>query len=343
MGALRLGLKLLATLFALSGAVGAARADVQTPAQFYAGKTVSLIIPNAPGGSFDLYGRLVARFLSRHIPGNPTIVPQNMPGASGMIAANWMFGPAPQDGSVIGILIPNIVLAQVMDLPQIQYDVRRWNWLGRVVAPTATLFAWHTSKTQSLAQLKTQATLIASTGPLSQAEVASNMLNGVVGTKFKIIRGYSGTGDAIIALQQGEVETAVMPWTFMKLAHPDWLANKEVAPIAQYTRRPIADLPNVPSIFALAKTSQQQGVFKLFFGPDEIGQPLVAPPRTPPDRVLALRRAFDEMNKDPDYIAEAAKEKLALTPASADDLKKSVADAFAATPEEIRIAKQYYK
>lgn len=322
-------------------ALSAARA--QAPAEFYAGRTISLVIPNAPGGSFDLYGRLVARFLSRHIPGNPTIVPQNMPGASGMVAANWLFGPAPQDGSVIGILIPNIVLAQVIGLPEIQYDVKRWNWLGRIVAPTATLFAWETSKTRTISDLKTRETLIASTGPLSQAEVTSNMMNGVVGSKFKIIRGYSGTGDAIIALQQGEVETAVMPWTFMKLSHPDWLAQNKVIPIAQYTQNPIADLKNVPSVFQLAETPDQKAVFGLFFGPDAIGQPLVAPPRTPPDRVAMLRKAFNDMNADPDYVAEADKEKLALTPASADDLMKSVNEAFTATPEQIRIAKQYYK
>ena len=332
-----------AIIAAVAWFISGAASFAQTPAQFYSGRTVSLIIPNAPGGSFDLYGRLAARFLSRHIPGNPTIVPQNMPGASGMIAANWLYGPAPQDGSVIGILIPNIALAQVIGLPEIQYDVRKFHWLGRIVAPTATLFAWHTSKTQSLADLETRQTLIASTGPLSQAEVTSTMMNGLVGAKFKIIRGYSGTGDAILALEQGEVETAVMPWTFMKLAHPDWLAQKKAAAIAQYTRHPIAELSNVPSVFELAKTPVQKGVFSLFFGPDEIGQPLVAPPRVPADRADALRRAFDAMNTDPDYIAEAAKEKLALTPASAEDLEKSVAEAFTATPEEIRIAKQYYK
>lgn len=314
----------------------------QAPAAFYAGRTVPLIIPNAPGGSFDLYGRLAARFLGRHLPGNPTLVPQNMPGASGMIAANWLYGPAPQDGSVVGVLIPNIALAQVMKLPQINYDVRKFNWIGRLVAPTATLFTWHTSPTRTIADLKKRQTLIASTGPLSQAEVTSKMMNGVVGTKFKIIRGYSGTGDAILAFEQGEVEAMVMPWTFMKLAHPDWLKQKKVNVVAQYTRHPIADLPDVPSVFELAQTRDQKGVFSLFFGPDEIGQPLVAPPRVPADRVEALRQAFTDMNKDPDYLAEAAKEKLALTPASWEDLRSSVAEAFTATPEQVTIARRYY-
>ena len=317
-------------------------AQAQGVADFFRGKSIALIIPNAPGGSFDLYGRLVARHLGKHIPGQPTLVPQNMPGASGMIAGNWLFGVAPQDGTAMGILIPNIAIAQVIGMPEIKYDVRKYNWIGRIVAPTATLFTWHTSGTKTVADLRNRETVIASTGPLSQAEITSQMMNGLAGTKFKIIQGYKGTTDAILAMERGEVEAGIFPWTFMKLSHPDWLAQGKVNVVAPYTRSPIADLPNVPTIFELAQTEDLRGVFNLFFGPDEIGQPLALPPNVPAERVEAIRRAFDVMIKDPDYLADAEKQQLALTPATWQELEKSVADAFKATPDQIAVAKKFF-
>lgn len=330
----------IAAIVALN-VLGLACAQAQPVARFYRGRTIDLIIPNAPGGSFDLYGRLVARHIGQFIPGNPSIVPENMPGAAGMISANWLYDKAPKNGTTIGVVVPNIALAQIIGMHAISYDVHKFNWIGRIVSPTATLFAWHTAGTKSIADLTRRPTIVASTGPLSQAEITSDMMNGVVGTKFKIIRGYSGTGDAILALERGEVEAAVMPWTLMKSKHPDWLRKHLVVPIARYTRQPVAGL-DVPSIFDLAKTPDQRGVFRLFFGPDEIGQSLVAPPGVPADRVAALRHAFEAMNKDPGYRADAAKEKLDLTPASWQNVEKSVQEAFTATPNQIETARKYY-
>ena len=137
----------------------------QTPEEFYKDKTLSLIIPNAPGGSFDLYARLVANHLGRFIPGRPSIVAQNMPGAAGMQAANYLANIAPKDGTVLSVLVPNITLAQILGVRSIAYDTRKFNWIGRVIATTATLFTWHTSGTKTLADLKTRETLVASTGP----------------------------------------------------------------------------------------------------------------------------------------------------------------------------------
>jgi tripartite-type tricarboxylate transporter receptor subunit TctC len=333
---------LVRTCVILGALFAAQSAHAQTIANFFKGKSIALVIPNAPGGSFDLYGRLVARHLGRHMPGQPTIVPQNMPGASGMIAANWLYGIAPQDGTAMGILIPNIALAQVIGMSEIKYDVRKFNWVGRIVSPTATLFTWHTSGTKTVADLRRRETVIASTGPLSQAEITSQMMNGIAGTKFKVIPGYKGTTDAILALERGEVEAGIFPWTFMKLSHPDWIADKKVNVVAQYTRTPIADLPNVPTIFELAETDDLRGVFTLFFGPDEIGQPLALPPTVPAERVDSIRKAFDDMFKDPDFLADAEKQKLLLTPASWQDLAKTVEEAFRATPEQIAIARRYF-
>ena len=317
--------------------------SAQTPAEFYKGKTLSLIIPNAPGGSFDLYARLVANHLGRFIPGQPSFIAQNMPGAAGMLAANHLTSIAPKDGTVLSVLVPNITLAQILGVSAINYDTRRFNWIGRVIATTATLFTWHTSGTKTLADLKTRETLVASTGPLSQAEINSTMLNGVVGTRFRLIRGYKGSGEAALAVERGEADGTLMPWEFLKSAHADWVRDNKISIVARYVRRPIPERPEVRSVYDLAETDEQRNVLKLFLGSDEMGHPIAMPPGVPRDRVEAVRLAMDAMVKDPAFQADAAKRKLDLLPARWDELERTVAEAFQATPAEIAIARKYYK
>jgi tripartite-type tricarboxylate transporter receptor subunit TctC len=318
-------------------------ASAQTVEEFYRGKTLSLIIPNAPGGSFDLYARLVATHLGRFIPGHPAIVPQNMPGAGGMQAANYLAGIAPKDGSVLSVLVPNITLAQVLGVQSIAYDTRKLNWIGRIVATTATMFTWHTSPTKTLADLKTRETLLATAGALSQAEIDSTMLNGVVGTRLKLIRGYKGSAEAALAVERGEADGTLMPWEFIKSAHADWLAAGKISIVATYTRHPIPGRPDVGSVFELAQTPEQRSVLNLFLGSDEMGHPIAMPPDVPRDRVAAMRAALDTMVEDPDFLADAAKRKLDLLPGRADELERSVAAAFEATPAAIEIARKYYR
>ena len=324
-------------------ATTASAAQAQTPEEFYRGKTINLVIPNAPGGSFDLYARLAAAHLGRFIPGNPSIVAQNMPGAAGMQAANYLTNVAPKDGTVMSVLVPNITLAQILGVQSIAYDTRRFNWIGRIIATTATLFTWHTSQTRTLADLKTRETLVASTGPLSQAEINSTMLNGVVGTKFKLIRGYRGSGEAALAVERGEADGTLMPWEFLKSAHADWVRERKINIVTIYVRRPIPERPEVRSVYDLAETPEQANVLRLFLGSDEMGHPIAMPPGAPRDRVDAVRAALMAMVKDPEFLADAAKRRLDLLPGRHDELEKTVAEAFAASPAEIEIAKKYYK
>ena len=320
-----------------------AQANAQSVEDFYRSRNVQLVIPNAPGGSFDLYGRLVARHIGRFIPGAPNMVPQNMPGAGGMVSANWLYDVAPKDGSAVAISVPNIALAHVLEVGAIRYDARKFNWIGRIVSPTATLYTWHTAPTKTVADLRVHETLIASTGSVSQAHITSQMMNGVADAKFKIIAGYKGTTDAIIALEQGEVQAAIFPWTFIKAARPDWLREKKVNIVAQYTRRLNPDLPGVPSIFDLAQTDEQREIFKLFFGPDEIGQSLMAPPGLAAARLDALRAAFAKMIEDKEFLADADKQKLELSTAPWQEVQASVEEAYKATRAQIEVAKKYYQ
>src|SRR3954453_17218559 len=335
-------IKFAPALLVVTTIVATTPGHAQTPEEFYRGKTLNLIIPNAPGGSLDLYARLAANHLGRFIPGNPAIVPQNMPGAAGMQAANYIASVAPRDGTVLAVLVPNITLAQILGVSSIGYDTRRLNWIGRIIATTATLFTWHTSGTKTLADLKTRETLVASTGPLSQAEINSTMLNGVVGTKFKLIRGYKGSGEAALAVERGEADGTLMPWEFLKSAHADWVRDGKISIVTRYVRRPIPELPEVRSVYDLAETKETRNVLNLFLGADEMGHPIAMPPDVPRDRVETVRRALMTMVKDPEFLADAQKRKLDLLPGGHEELEKTVAEAFQATPAEIEIARKYY-
>jgi tripartite-type tricarboxylate transporter receptor subunit TctC len=331
-------LVLAATICLLAPAAGA-----QTPADFYKGRNVSLIIPNAPGGSFDLYGRLVAAHLGAFIPGHPSIVPQNMPGAGGMQAANYIYGLAPKDGTALSVLVPNVALAQVLDVQSITYDVRKLNWIGRAVATTSTLFTWQSSATKKLTDLKTRETLLATTGSISQAEIDCQMLNGVVGTRIKLIRGYKGSGEAALAVERGEAEGTLMPWEFIKAAHADWVEASKINLVARFVHHPIRERPEVPSVFELADTPEQRAVLNLFLGADEMGHPITLPPDVPRERVEAVRAAFAAMLQDREFLADAARQRLDLLPGRWDELEKTVAEAFAATPAAIEIARKYFR
>jgi tripartite-type tricarboxylate transporter receptor subunit TctC len=330
-------------IIAWVGTLYAPASNAQTAEEFYKGKNLSLVIPNAPGGSFDLYARLVADNLGRFIPGHPLIIPQNMPGAAGMLAANYLTTVAPKDGTVMAVLVPNITLAQILGVPAVRYDTRTFNWIGRVVATTATLFTWHNSQTKTLADLKTRETLIASTGPLSQADLNSRMLNGVVGTQFKLVRGYKGSAEAALAVERGEADGTLMPWEFLKSAHADWINDNKISVVATFVRRPIPERPDVRSVFDLADTPEQRSVLNLFLGSDEMGQPIAMPPGVPPPRLGEIRAAMDAMLKDPTFLADAEKRKLDLLPGRADELEKVVADAFEAPPAAVEIAKKFYQ
>src|SRR3984957_18360069 len=331
----------------LAGLLCAASAQAQAPAQsvaaFYKGRNLSLTIPNAPGGSFELYGCLVADNIGRFIPGHPAIVPQNMPGAGGMQAANYLTSIAPKDGTVMSVLVANITLSQVLGVQAVAYDTRKLNWIGRIIATTSTLFTWHTSATKTLSDLKTRETLIASTGAVTQAEINSTLLNGVVGTRLKLIRGYKGSAEAALAVERGEADGTLMPWEFIKSAHADWIDTGKISIVARYVRHPIKERPDVPSVYDLAQTNEQRDVLNLFLGSDEMGHPIAMPPDVPRERVAAVRTAFASMIEDPEYLADAARQKLDLLPGRYDELEKTVAEAFTATPAELDIARKYYQ
>ena len=315
----------------------------QTPEQFYRGKTVNLIIGFDVGGGYDIYARLGARHLGDYIPGTPKIVPQNMPGAGGLAAMNYLYRVAAKDGSVIGATHANIALGQVMGGNNIEYDARKFNWLGRLTSTIVVHYVWHTSPTKTFADLKTRETVTAGTGPSSDSVVFPKLLNAILGTKFKLVSGFKGTADANLAMERGEVEMAVKPWEGVKSENAEWLRDKKIALLIQYSVNRHRDLPDLPSIIERMETEDQRQIMRLFVSTSEIGRTMVIPPDVPKDRVDTLRVAFDKMMKDPTLIAEAEKLKLDLDPMGGVDLQKLIASTFDMTPGVVERARKLYQ
>jgi tripartite-type tricarboxylate transporter receptor subunit TctC len=337
----RLGSWLLVGLAAL---VFPGALQAQTPEQFYRGKTITIIIGFAVGGSLDAYGRLAARHLGNHIPGHPAIVVQNMPGASGLTAANHLYNVASKDGTVLGVIHPNSAFAQVIHLrPTIKYDARKFNWVGRLTSSTSVFYTWHTSATKTLADLMKRQTVVGGIGPLTDGAIYSRMANQVLGTKIKVIQGYKGTAAANAAMERGELEGLFNIWEGMKSLNAAWIRDKKVNLIAQFVTHRHRELPDLPAIIEVAKTDQQRQVVSLFVSTGEVGRHILLPPGVPKDRVDAVRAAFVEMLKDPEFLADAKRAKMEINPLDGAGLQQVNINTFNVSPQAIATAKSIMK
>lgn len=287
-------------------AASAGAAQAQSTAPFYAGKSVRMVIALGTGGGYDTYARLVARGLGKHIPGNPTMVPQNMPGAGGIVAVNHVYNAAPRDGTAMGALHANIAFAQVTVTPNIEYDARRLNWIGRVATGGLDVHhTWHTTGVTSFDDLLKRTVIVGAGGPTSGSFIFPTVVNEMMGARLKILAGYKGTAETGLALERGEVEMAMNNWETLRVEKADWLRDKKVNLIVQYGVERHAELPNVPTIMELAKTPEQRQIWTMLLSSSSIGYAFSMPPGVPADRVAVVRKAFEAMVKDPEFLAEA--------------------------------------
>jgi tripartite-type tricarboxylate transporter receptor subunit TctC len=304
---------MLRTIFSilalLLGAVdGAAQSD------FFARKTVTVTIGYTAGGSYDLYGRMIARHLGKHIPGAPTVIAQNMPGAGSLKAANYLYDVAPKDGTALGVIVESAALEQALTNPAVQYDAAKFTYLGRVATSNNIFMQWHTAKVQSLDDAGRMETSLAGTGPGSIAETVPRLLNALTGTRFKLVSGYPASSEAMLAMERGEVEGASSSWAAIKVGKQNWLREKKIRIILQTTPERIAELPETPSLGEIGNTSEDKQVFALYASGSAIGRSLLAPPGIPADRVKALRDAFQAMVVDPEFVAELQRTNVELAP-----------------------------
>ena len=279
---------------------------------FYKGKSISLVIATATGGGYDTYARLIARHLGRHLPGQPAIVPQNMPGAAGIRAANYLYAAAPKDGTAIGMLDQATYLDQVLGTPSLTADATRLNWIGRILSNSAVLYAWHLAKVKRIEDSLTQELIVSTSGAASRLNWT--VLNNVIGTRLKIITGYQGSSDSRLAMIRGEVDALSQPWPVLKIEAEQLLRDRQINLLLQTGADKHPELAHVPNMIDLAKTNEDKTLLALFSSPSTIGRSIAAPPGVPAERVAMLREAFNATIKDPALLEEAHRLKLELDP-----------------------------
>jgi tripartite-type tricarboxylate transporter receptor subunit TctC len=317
---------------AVVAAPGAATA--QSGGQSFAGKTISLTIGYAPGSGNDILGRLVSRHLGKHIPGKPNVVAQNMPGAGSYKAANYLYSVAPKDGTVLGYIAQTAATEELLGSPAVQFKSARFSWVGRISSYTIVSVFWHTSKVKTVADAQKYEASIGATGVGSTVYIYPNVMNRVLGTKFKIISGYEGTAQSALAMERGEVEGMSTGWFAVKSTKKDWLDNNKISTLVQFMGERHPDLPNVPTIVELGRSDDEKQLFRLFANEGDIGKAILAPPDLPPATLATLRRAFDAMAQDPEYIADADKLQVERDPMTGEKLQKMIA-AVAETPAAV--------
>ncbi len=327
----------------LAAAIAAIGVALSTPAtrtvakDFYRGKTLDIVVASGVGGSYDSMSRLIARHIGDHLPGDPIVIAKNMPGAGGILAANQLYNIAPRDGTVIGMLDQSIYQDQLFKVAELKADLTKMNWIGRIISNNAVLVAWHTVAVKRIDDVYTKPLIVASTG--SASRLRWTMLKQLLGLKFKLVVGYKGSGAAGVAMERGEVQALSMPWTVFRVMHADLLRNKKVNVLLQTGLEKASDLPNVPRLVDLARTEEQRQILELFSLSGKIGRSLVAPPGLPPQRITQLRSAFEATLKDPAFLADAARMRVALSPLSGEKLQAIIEKSFDYSPAIIAKAK----
>jgi tripartite-type tricarboxylate transporter receptor subunit TctC len=304
--------------------LGAGQAGRAQEADF-SRKTITIYIGNTAGGTYDLIGRLVTRHLGRFLPGNPTVIAENMPGAGTLRAANHIYSVAPKDGTALGIVTDTIAVEQALRNPAVQFDARNFVWIGRVAASYAVHIIWHTSKVQSIEDARRFEATVAGTGAGNVAETVPTLLNAVIGTKFKIIRGYPAANEAMLAMERGEVEGAAVNWTTVKTAKAQWLHDRTVKVILQDLAERGPELADVPALGELGDTLEARQLTGLYASTGAIGRAFFAPPGLPAATTKTLRAGFAAMTRDPAFVADADKINAELRIGSGAEVQEAVA------------------
>jgi len=304
-------------------------------ADFYRGRTVTLIVGYSAGGGYDTYSRILARHLGKHIPGNPTIVVQNMPGAGSLKMTNYLYNVAPKDGSTIGIFSRGMAMEPLIGGTNVAFDSTKMTWLGSGTNEVSVFVTWHTSPVKTWHDVVTKDFTVGGEGSGSDPDTYALLLKNAFGAKLKLITGYPGTAEIAIALERGEVDSrASWSWSSLKTLKPNWIAEKKVNFPVQLNLTKGAELQDVPLITEFATSDKQRQMLKLILSRQEMARPYAAPPGIPEDRKTALRKAFDETWADPDLLAEMKARGQEVNPVSGAALDKLIAELYA-TPKAV--------
>jgi tripartite-type tricarboxylate transporter receptor subunit TctC len=309
--------------------------QAQSQADFYKGKTVEVYIGYTVGGAYDAYARLLARHMGKYIPGNPTVLTKNMDGAGSLRLANWLYSVAPKDGTVFGTIGRGIPFDPLLGRSGAQFEATKFSWIGSANDEVSVCAAWHTAPVDKLEDLTTREMIVGGTAGSADTDQFPRVVNGVLGTKMKVISGYPGGNDINLAMERGEVEGRCgWSWSSVKATHQKWLDEKKVKILAQLSLAKHPDLPDVPLVLDFAKTDEQKQILKVIFARQVMGRPFLGPPGIPADRLAVLRKAFIDTMKDKEFLAEADKGQFEITPVSGEEIQKLVEEVYQ-TPKEI--------
>jgi tripartite-type tricarboxylate transporter receptor subunit TctC len=314
------------------------------PDDFYKGKTIQLYIGYTPGGAYDIYARVLARYLGKRIPGQPDVIAVNMPGAGSVRLASWLYHAAPKDGTAIGAVGTGVAFDPLFAPGEKQYDATKFNWLASANNEVSICAAWQTSGISSFEDLKVREMTVGGTGPSTDTEHYPKMMNAVLGTKFRVVSGYPGGNEINLAMERGEVAGRCgWAWSSVAPTKPDWLKNGNIKILVQLALKKHADLPDVPLALDLAQTPEQKQLMRVVLARQSMGRPFLAPPGLPSERVALLRGAILETFRDPEFLAAAKKASLEVDPVSGEDVQQLVREAYETPPSLLAQARTILK
>jgi tripartite-type tricarboxylate transporter receptor subunit TctC len=325
---------LISLALASAAALATTSAKAQKPDEsFYKGKTIQIVVGYSAGGSYDAYARLVGRFIGNHIPGKPTVVIDQMPGAGSRTAANYVYNIASRDGTVLGTADQAMPVQQAVGDPNIKFDTGKLNWIGNPSADNNLMAVWRASGVNSVEDVKKQQVVVASTGVNTSSQYAQ-ALNVIAGTKFKIVMGYPGASEVLLAMERGEATAFTSPWSAWKASKPDWIRDHKIVFIFQVGLKKMKELPDSPLLTDLASNELDRSALHIFSATATLGRPLFTTPGVASDRVETLRTAFDETMKDPEFLAAAEKSGLDVDPVNGRELQTLVEE-IVSSPKQV--------
>jgi hypothetical protein len=324
-----------------AGLLSSAPAGADNVADFYKGKSATLYLGYPPSGAYDIYARLIARYLTRYVPGNPQFILRHKPGAASLNLVNELYNVLPRDGSVIGMFARSVALNRLLGREGANFDPVEFNWIGSANNEVSICGVWHGVGVWSTQDFISRPLVFAANAPGAESDVYPNILNNLLGTKFKVVAGYPGVNDLTLAMERGEADARCgWSWGAVKAAKPDWLRDKKIYIAVQFATKKHPELPDVPLATELARNDRERAALDLILTQQVMGRPFAAPPKVSADRVTALRRAFDQTMKDPEFLAEADKLQLEIAPVDGETVQGMVEQMFKAPPDVIEAARQ---
>jgi tripartite-type tricarboxylate transporter receptor subunit TctC len=323
-------------LVCLCSVVASCAAVAQSVDAFYKSKGLTIVCGFSPGSIYDMYARVIAAHIQKHIPGEPNVIVKNMPGAGSLTAANYIANIAPKDGSQIATFSRSIVTQQLLGDHSVQFDAARMNWIGTPSSEVSVVFSWYSKPFKTVQDIIARQMVVPASGPGGNSAVFPYVMNGLLGTKFKVVIGYPGAAEENLAIERGEADgSGATSWGNLVSSEPDWLRDKKINVIMQLSTKKLPVLGDVPLVVDLAKNEIDKQALELVFSTQVLAYPYVAPPGIPADRARALSQAFDSTMKDPEFVADARGHNLEVDPLTGNEATGLIKTMYSTSPQVI--------